>query len=39
MFYKEKISFIKFFDAYSWMVSEAKYEVTKRTGLKILTPK
>ena len=30
---------IKFFDDYSSMVSEAKHEATKETGLKILTSK
>ena len=30
---------IKFFDDYSSMVSEAKHEATKGTGLKILTSK
>ena len=39
MLYKERNSVIKFFDDYSLMVSEVKLKTTKRTGLKILTPK
>ena len=39
MLYKARNNAIKFFDDYSLMVFETKYEVTKGTGLKILTPK
>ena len=39
MIYKSRETVIKFFDDYSSIVSEAKHEVSKRTGLKILTPK
>ena len=39
MVYKARNNSIKFFDDYSSMVSPAKLEVTKETGLKILTPK
>ena len=38
MLYKARNEAIKFYDDYSSMVSEAKNKVTKRTGLKILTP-
>ena len=38
MLYKARKEAIKFYDDYS-MVSEAKTKATKRTGLKILTPK
>ena len=37
--YKAKNSAVKFFDDYSSMVFEAKYEAIRGTGLKILTPK
>ena len=43
MLYKPRTEAIKFYDNYSSMMSEAKYKAkqneTKRTGLKILTPK
>ena len=39
MLYKARNNAIKFFDDYFAMVFEAKYDVTKGTGLKILTPK
>ena len=39
MHYKARHNVIKFFDDYSLMVSEAKHEATKRTGLKMLTPR
>ena len=39
MLYKARHNVIKFFDDYSLMVSEAKHEATKRTGLKMLTPR
>ena len=43
MLYKPRNEAIKFYDNYSSMMSEAKYKAkqneTKRTGLKILTPK
>ena len=43
MFYKARNGDIKFYDDYSLMMSEAetktKQNKTKRTGLKILTPK
>ena len=39
MLYKAKNEAIKFSDDYSLMMSEAKTKATKRTGLKILTPK
>ena len=38
MLYKAR-NVIKFFDDYSSMVSQAKQEATKGTGLKILIPK
>ena len=40
-FTKQKNKAIKFYDDYSFMMSEAKAKVksTKGTGLKILTPK
>ena len=38
MLYKARNEAIKFYDDNS-MVSEAKTKATKRTGLKILTPK
>ena len=37
--YKAKSEVIKFYDDYSLMMSEAKTEASKGTGLKILTPK
>ena len=39
MLYKARNEAIKFYDGYSWMMSEAKVKATKGTGLKILTPK
>ena len=39
MLYKTRNKVIEFFDEYSSMVSEAKLNATKATGLKILTPK
>ena len=41
MLYKARKKAIKFYDDYSLMMSEAKTKAkaTKRTGLKILTPK
>ena len=39
MLYKARNKAIKFFDDYSWMVSEAKTKATKGAGLRILTPK
>ena len=39
MLYKARNKVIEFFDDYSSMVSEAKLKATKRTGLKVLTPK
>ena len=39
MLYKARNEAIKFYDDYSFMMSEAKTEATKGTGLKILTPK
>ena len=39
MLYKARKNVIKFFDDYSSVVSEAKHEVTKGKGLKILTSK
>ena len=39
MLYKARNKAIKFYDYYSLMMSEAKYRLTKGTGLKILTPK
>ena len=39
MLYKARHNVIKFFDDYSLMVSEAKHEATKRTRLKMLTPR
>ena len=39
MLYKARNEAIKFYDDCSSMVSEAKNKATKRTGLKILTPK
>ena len=39
MLYKARNNIIKFYDDYSSMVSEAKHKATKRTGLKISTPK
>ena len=39
MLYKARNEAIKFYDDYSLMMSEAKNKATKRTGLKILTPK
>ena len=35
MLYKAKNNAIKFYDAYSSMISEAKHEATKIKGLKI----
>ena len=37
--YKARNEAIKFYDDYSWVMSEAKIKATKGTGLKILTPK
>ena len=39
MLYKVRREAIKFYDDYSLMMSEAKNEATKWTGLKILTSK
>ena len=39
MLYKSRNEAIKFYDDYVLMLSEAKNKATKRTGLKILTPK
>ena len=39
MIYKSRETVIKIFDDCSSIVSEAKHEASKRTGLKILTPK
>ena len=39
MLYKARNEAIKFYDDYSLMMSEAKQNETKGTGLKILTPK
>ena len=39
MVYKARNNVINFFDDYFSMVSEAKHEACKGTGLKILTPK
>ena len=43
MLYKARNEAIKFYDDYSWMMSEARYKAkkddTKGEGLKILTPK
>ena len=39
MHYKERNEATKFYDDYSLMMSEAKNEATKGTGLKILTLK
>ena len=39
MHYKERNEATKFYDDYSLMMSEAKNEATKGTGLKILTSK
>ena len=39
MLYNARNNAVKFYDDYSWMVSEAKHKATKGTGLKILTPK
>ena len=39
MLYKARNEAIKFYDDYSLMMSEAKQNETKRTGLKILLPK
>ena len=39
MLYKARNETIKFYDDYSLMVSEAKNQATKGTGLEILTPK
>ena len=39
MLYKARNETIKFYNDYSLMMSGAKTKVTKRTGLKILTPK
>ena len=39
MLYKARNEVIKSYDDYSLMMSEAKHKATKRTGLKILTPK
>ena len=38
MLYKARNEAIKLYDDYSSMMSEAKLEATKETGLKILTP-
>ena len=37
--YKARNEAIKFYDDYSWIMSEAKIRATKGKGLKILTPK
>ena len=39
MLYQARNNVIKFFDDYFSMVSEARHEATKGTGLKILTLK
>ena len=39
MVYRAINNVIKFYDDYSWMVSEAKHKTTQGEGLKILTPK
>ena len=39
MLYKARNNVIKFFDDYSSMVCKSKHKATKRTGLKMLTPK
>ena len=39
MHYKARNEATKFYDDYSLMMSKAKNEPTKGTGLKILTPK
>ena len=39
MLYKARKNFVKFFDDYSSMLSKAKHEATKGSGLKILIPK
>ena len=39
MLYNARNEATKFYDDYSSMMSDAKYRVTKRTGVKILTPK
>ena len=39
MLYKARNNVIKFYDDYSSMVSEARHEASKGTGLKILTTK
>ena len=39
MLYKSGNNVIKVFDEYSSIVSEAKHEASKGTGVKILTPK
>ena len=39
MLYEARNKAIRFYDDYSWFVSEAKNKATKGTGLKILTPK
>ena len=39
MLYKTRNEAIKFYEDFSLMASEAKNKATKRTGLKILTPK
>ena len=37
--YKARNDDIRFYNDYSLIMSDAKYKATKRTGLKILTPK
>ena len=37
--YKARNEAIKFYDDYSLIMSEAKIEATKETGLKVLAPK
>ena len=39
MLYKARNNVIKFYDDYSSMVSEARHEASKGTGIKILTTK
>ena len=39
MLYKARNEAITFYDDYSLMMSEAKYRLTRETGLKILIPK
>ena len=39
MLYEARNKAIKFYDDYSWLVSEAKNKATKGRRLKILTPK